>query len=152
MERDWDAELKLRKQQHKFHVIAIKHLEEKIRCTVDHCKVEIITHTSAPNKKQQHRDSSEWQTPQKKPPNWFRCSEQKMILHTDTPRDRTSINTTCDNNKELRKGHLSGNTIVNHTPICLQCFMQVSESQGVSGENENWPFLCWKKGNFSLWN
>ena len=53
MERDRDAELKLRKQQEKFHVIAIKHLEEKIRCTVDHCKVEVITNMSAPNKKQQ---------------------------------------------------------------------------------------------------
>ena len=67
MERDRAAELKLRKQQRKFHVVAIKHLEEKIRCTVDHCKVEVITNTSAPNKNQQCKDFSEWQTTGKKP-------------------------------------------------------------------------------------
>lgn len=54
----------------------------------------------APNKKQQHRDSSEGLTPEKKPPNWFRCLEQQradVTAHRHPTSQDASINTTCEN-------------------------------------------------------
>lgn len=63
---------------------------------------------SAPNKKQQNRDSSEWQTPGKKNnPGWFRCSEHQMVPHTDTPRHSMQELTQPVRISELSKGTLT---------------------------------------------
>lgn len=90
----------------------------------------------APNKKQQHRDSSEWQTPEKNPKN----VQSIRWCHTDTPRHSMQELAQPVRKSELSKGTLIqeyGEYVnigileyVEHTPVCLQRFMQVSEYHG----------------------
>lgn len=60
---------------------------------------------SAPKKKQQHRDSSEWQTLEKKPQTGSDV-EHQMVPHTDTPRHSMQELTQPVRISELSEGTL----------------------------------------------